>query len=116
MNKETLPLPAALDNIRVVEWGSSVSAPFCGKLLGDLGADVIKIEPPRSGDASRSSGPFPDKIPDPEQSGLFLFANLNKRGVTLDLDQPKGFELFDRLLATAAVSYTHLTLPTILLV
>ena len=103
MNKETLPLPAALENIRVVEWGSSVSAPFCGKLLGDLGADVIKIEPPRSGDASRSSGPFPDKIPDPEQSGLFLFANLNKPGVTIDLDQPKGFELFDRLLATADV-------------
>ena len=103
MNKENLPLPAALQNIRVIEWGSSVSAPFCGKLLGDLGADVIKVEPPGSGDNSRLSGPYPDQTPDPEQSGLFLFANLNKRGITIDLNQAKGLELFNQLLATADV-------------
>ena len=103
MNKESLPLPAALQNIRVVEWGSSVSAPFCGKLLGDLGADVIKIERPGSGDNSRLSGPYPDQTPDPEQSGLFLFANLNKRGITIDLNHAKGLELFNQLLTTADV-------------
>ena len=103
MNKESLPLPGSLQNIRVIEWGSSVSAPFCGKLLGDLGADVIKVEPPGSGDNSRLSGPYPDQTPDPEQSGLFLFANLNKRGITIDLNQAKGLELFNQLLATADV-------------
>tara|TARA_B100001013_G_scaffold171420_1_gene102819 strand:- start:2920 stop:4152 length:1233 start_codon:yes stop_codon:yes gene_type:complete len=103
MNKESLHLPAALENIRVIEWGSSVSAPFCGRLLGDLGADVIKIEPPEFGDNSRLSGPYPDQTPDPEQSGLFLFANLNKRGITIDLNQAKGFKLFNQLLATADV-------------
>ena len=103
MNKESLQLPAALENIRVIEWGSSVAAPFCGRLLGDLGADVIKIEPPEFGDNSRLSGPYPDQTPDPEQSGLFLFANLNKRGITIDLNQAKGFKLFNQLLATADV-------------
>ena len=103
MNKESLQLPAALENIRVIEWGSSVSAPFCGRLLGDLGADVIKIEPPEFGDNSRLSGPYPDQTPDPEQSGLFLFTNHNKRGITIDLNQAKGFILFNQLLATADV-------------
>ena len=103
MNKESLQLPAALENIRVIEWGSSVSAPFCGRLLGDLGPQVIKIEPPEFGDNSRLSGPYPDQTPDPEQSGLFLFANLNKRGITIDLNQAKGFKLFNQLLATADV-------------
>ena len=74
-----------LTGVRVIEWGSLVSAPFCGKALGELGADVIKIEPPGTGEAGRYRGPFPDNVPHPEKSGLFLFANLNKRGITLDL-------------------------------
>ena len=95
--------PAALQGVRVVEWGSFVSAPFCGKLLAELGAEVIKIEPPRVGDQSRQHGPFPDHLPHPERSGLFLFANVNKRGLTLDVSTATGRQLLGRLLESADV-------------
>ena len=95
--------PGALDGIRVIEWGNFISAPFCGKMLAELGAEVIKVEPPRWGDASRRHGPFPDHIPDPERSGLFLFANLNKRGVTLDPGAATGRGLLEGLLESADV-------------
>ena len=101
MNSE--PRPGALDGVRVVEWGSFVSAPFCGKVLAELGADVIKVEPPVYGDESRRHGPFPDHSPDGERSGLFLFANLNKRGITLDPHTATGRELLDSLLETADI-------------
>ena len=96
-------LSGALNGIRVVEWGNFISAPFCGKVLAELGADVIKVEPPALGDDSRRSGPFPAHIPDPEQSGLYLLANINKRGVSLDVATSTGMELFHRLLGSADV-------------
>ena len=65
------PKPGALQGVRVIEWGSLVSAPYCGKLLADLGAQVIKVEPPAIGDISRGLGPFPDDQPHPECSGTF---------------------------------------------
>ena len=86
-----------------MEWGNLVSAPFCGKVLGELGADVIKIEPPGTGEEGRYRGPYPDSCQNPELSGLFLFANLNKRGVTLDPASAKGRDLLDKLLATADI-------------
>ena len=92
-----------LDGVRVVEWSNFITAPFCGKVLGELGADVIKIESPVYGDESRRHGPFPEQIPDKERSGLFLFANLNKRGVTLDPSSPSGRELLESLLETADI-------------
>ena len=49
--------PAALDGLRVLELAGMVAAPFCGKLLASLGADVLKIEMPKTGDASRRRGP-----------------------------------------------------------
>ncbi len=100
--RTSLP-PGALDRVRVVEWGSLVSAPFCGKALAELGADVIKVEPPGEGDASRGLGPFPDGQPHPERSGAFLFANLSKRGVSLDVNQTEGRRRFDLLLESADV-------------
>lgn len=72
-----------LEGIRVVEMGEGVSAAYAAKLMADLGADVVKIEPP-GGDRARLRGPFPGGVPDPEQSGLFLYLNTNKRGVRLD--------------------------------
>ena len=73
---------------------------LCGKLLGDLGADVIKIERP-GGDPARSIGPFYHDEPDPEKS-LFWFAfNTSKRGITLDIETADGQEIFKRLVKSA---------------
>ena len=97
--RETESEPALpLAGFKVVEWSSFVCAPFCGKLLAALGADVIKIEPPGGGDESRRYGPFPDDIPHPERSGLFLYMNLNKRGITLDPTTSDGKQILLRLI------------------
>ena len=92
-----------LRGVRVIEWGNLVSAPFCGKVLGELGADVIKIEPPAVGDEGRTRGPFPGGVSHPEKSGLFLFANLNKRGITLNVEPHEGRRILDRLLESADI-------------
>ena len=73
---------------------------LCGKMLGDLGADVIKIEKP-GGDSARNIGPFYHDIPDPEKS-LFWFAfNTNKRSITLDIETIKGQEMLKKLVRSA---------------
>ena len=75
---------------------------LCGRVLSDLGADVIKVEKP-GGDPSRSIGPFYHDIPDPEK-GLYWFAfNANKRSITLDIERTDGQEIFKRLVKTADV-------------
>jgi len=73
---------------------------LCGKILGDLGADVIKIEPP-SGSPTRNIGPFHHDIPDPEKSLTWFFLGINKRGITLNLETAEGREIFKRLVRTA---------------
>ena len=73
---------------------------LCAKLLGDFGADVVKIEPP-GGDPARNIGPFYKDIPHPEKSLYWFFTNLNKRGITLDIETPDGREIFKRLVKTA---------------
>ncbi|MBV8772523.1 MAG: CoA transferase [Deltaproteobacteria bacterium] len=88
--------------IRIVECGQGISAAFATKLLADLGADVIKVEPP-PGDLTRRRGPFPGSTPATEKSGLFTYLNLNKRGVVADLTQPRGRELLSRLLERADI-------------
>lgn len=90
-------MAGALDGVRVIEWGSFISAPYCAKLLADFGARVTKIEPPE-GDPARAYGPFPGDVPDPEASGLYLYLNTNKRSVVLDVATAKGCRsLFDLL-------------------
>src|ERR1700684_4243067 len=89
-----------LNGISVVECGEGVAAAFATKLMADLGADVIKVEPP-AGDWTRRYGPFPNNQPDPEKSGLFIYLNANKRGVTLDLATAKDREALNSLLANA---------------
>ena len=92
----------ALEGLRVIEVGGGAAAGYGTKLLADLGADVIKVEPPGTGDVIRRYGPFPPGSPGhPERGGLFLYLNCNKRGVTLDLTQPRGRELLQALLAEA---------------
>jgi CoA:oxalate CoA-transferase len=95
--------PGPLTALRIVEYSTSIAAAASGKMLADLGAEVIKVEPPRTGDPARYHGPFPDDIPDAERSGLFLALNANKRGITLDPRPPTGRELLHRLLAEADV-------------
>lgn len=73
---------------------------FCGRLLGDLGADVVKVEHP-GGDPGRWRGPFYRDEPHPERSLPWLAYNANKRGITLALESPRGRELFARLVARA---------------
>lgn len=92
----------AFDGLRVVEVGSYVSAPFVGKCLADFGAEVIKVEPP-GGDPARTLGPFPGDTVDLEKSGMFLFLNANKLGVSLDLSTATGRELLRRMLVDTDV-------------
>ena len=75
---------------------------LCGKILGDLGADVIKIERP-GGDPARKIGPFYHDIPDPEKSLYWFAFNNNKRSITLNIETADGRELFMRLAGTADI-------------
>jgi len=92
-----------LAGLRVFEYSTSLAAAACGKILADLGAEVIKIEPPGKGDPARHHGPFPADIPDAERSGLFLNLNTNKQGITLDATRPTGRDLLHGLLAEGDV-------------
>ncbi len=92
-----------LQGVRVIEWGDLVSAPWTGRLLADMGADVIKVETPDAGDSARRVGPFPHDEPHIEKSGLYLYLNCNKRGVTLDVSKPEGKRIFRELVAGADI-------------
>ena len=97
------PLPGPLSGLRVLELADQTGQ-FCGKLLGDLGADVIKIEPP-GGEPCRRIGPFLHDIPHPERSLSFWYYNTSKRGITLDINTGDGRDLFRRLAAIADVVF-----------
>lgn len=90
-----------LAGLRVLELADETGQ-FCGKLLGDLGADVVKIEPP-GGEPCRHVGPFLDDIPHPDRSLSFWYYNTSKRGITLNLETADGRGLFRRLAADADV-------------
>jgi CoA:oxalate CoA-transferase len=96
-------MAGALSSLKVVEIGELASAPYASKLMADMGAEVIKIERPGAGDRARTRGPFPGGTPHPEKSGLFIYLNANKYGVTLDIARPEGMELLERLVAGADV-------------
>jgi crotonobetainyl-CoA:carnitine CoA-transferase CaiB-like acyl-CoA transferase len=89
---------SALSELKVVELGGFIAAPYCTKLMADLGAEVIKVEEPGKGDPARSYGPFPNDDPHPERSLLFAYLNTNKLGVTLDVKSPLGRRVFKELL------------------
>lgn len=103
---------SALADLKVLEYGDMVPGAYCARLLADAGADVVKVEPPE-GDSSRRRGPFPDGIEDPDWSGLFLYLNANKRGVTLDLDQTGGAAFFRELADMADMLVLDLSPPEI---
>jgi crotonobetainyl-CoA:carnitine CoA-transferase CaiB-like acyl-CoA transferase len=88
-----------LDDVRVVELSEALAGPYCAMLLGDFGADVIKIERPDVGDQSRGWGPpFAGS-----ESAYFLGANRNKRSVALNYDHPRGTEALRKLIAAADI-------------
>lgn len=90
-----------LVGLRVIEIGGD-RGQWAGKLLADMGADVVKVEPP-SGDTARRVGPFAGDVPDPNRSLYFWASNTSKRGITLDLEQVDAVPILRRLLANADV-------------
>ncbi len=95
---------SVLEGVQVVDLSQALAGPYCTMLLGDLGADVIKVERPRVGDMSRGWGPpFLDS-----ESAYFLCTNRNKRGITLNLAAQKGQEIIHRLLERADIFVTSL--------
>lgn len=92
-----------LGGLRVLDLGPGIAPSFCGKLLADYGAEVIKVEPPGNGDPARSMGPFVGDDPHIEKSIPFLYLNTGKRGVTLDYSCDSGLAVLHRLLDGADV-------------
>src|SRR3954464_3909806 len=87
----------ALHGLRVLDLSHGVAGPFAARLLGDFGADVIKVEEPGRGDFVRREEPLERDAPEPEQSLLFEYLNWNKRGVTLDLRNAASHAALRRL-------------------
>ena len=97
----TTSTASALDDLRVLDLAGE-EAVYCTKLLADLGADVIRLEPP-AGSPIRNRAPFVGDIEDRERGILHLYLNSSKRGITLDVEQPEGRDIFKKLVATADV-------------
>ncbi|MCS6800616.1 MAG: CoA transferase [Chloroflexota bacterium] len=95
-------MSGSLAALRIVEYGQGIAAPFAGKLLADLGADVLKVEPP-GGDRLRRQPPFAGDRPGTERSGPFIYLNTGKRSVVLNLETETGCLLFERLVAEADI-------------
>jgi crotonobetainyl-CoA:carnitine CoA-transferase CaiB-like acyl-CoA transferase len=95
-------IPSALDDIRVLDISQGIAGPLCARLLGDFGADVIKVEP-SGGEIGRTMPPFFHDDPHPEKSLFFLLLNLNKRGITLNLETSEGANSFRELVRQADV-------------
>ena len=91
--------PLSLDGIRVIDLSRVIAGPWCGALLADLGADVIKVEDTGPGDESRTWPPHKDG-----EAAAYLLFNRNKRGIALDLKQPEAVEVVKRLVKTADVA------------
>ncbi len=103
-----------LADVRIVELSEGIAAPFCAKLLADLGARVLKIEPHPglsgySGDAARRAGPFPGDALHPEKSGLFLYTNTSRQSLVIDVDTPAGRARLLELLRNADAFITAMS-------
>ena len=107
MRSETGTTGLALDGIRVLDLSRILAGPFCGALLGDMGADVIKIEYTRGGDESRSWPPQRDG-----EAAAYIDNNRNKRGIAVDLKTPEGVEIMRRLVLRADVLVENFRIGT----
>src|SRR5471030_505652 len=90
----TAPASGPLAGLKIVDISTVVAGPFAAGLLGDYGAEVIKVEMPGAGDSLRALSPHKDGVP-----LWWKVTNRNKKGVTLDLRKPEGRDLFARLIA-----------------
>ena len=107
---------SVLKGIKVIDLTQHIAGPYCTKLLADYGADVIKVERPDGGDPARRMGPFPGHEPNPEKSGIFLYLNTNKKGITLDLKSDAGRDALLELVRDADVlveSYSPRVMPSL---
>ena len=93
----------ALGGIKVLDLSHHIAGPYCTRILAGFGADVIKVEKPGQGDGTRHMGPFLEDEPGPERSGLFLYLNNNKKGITLNLKSKTGVKIFKELVSDADV-------------
>ena len=97
MEKEKNMQPQALENVTVLDLTRVVAGPYAGSILGDFGANVIKIEVPGKGDDARGYGPYRNG-----ESVYYANLNHNKRGITLNLKEEKGKEVFKKLRLNSA--------------
>lgn len=88
---------SALEGIRVIDLSQVMAGPYCGMLLADMGADVIKVEPPK-GESTRRWSPYKEG-----ESGAFMAINRNKRSITLDLKSAEDQKVFYKLIETADI-------------
>ena len=93
----------ALEDLEVLDLTHYTAGPYCAKMFADFGAYVIKVEKPGRGDGARRQGPFPDDIPDPEASGLFLNLNTNKLGTTINLKTEMGRQILLKMVNSADI-------------
>ncbi len=109
--------PGALDGVRVLDLTRVLAGPLAAQMLGDLGAEVIKVEPPGNGDDTRTWGPpwvgADGAASDAREAAYFLGANRNKRSLTLDLSQPQGRTLLGRLIERADIVIDNYKLGTL---
>ena len=89
MSAQNDKLPLPLEDVRVLDVTHVVAGPFCSMILADMGAEVIKVERPGTGERGRSNGPFVDGPDGQQVSARFLGINRNKKSVTLDLRDPR---------------------------
>ena len=93
-----MPIQRRLEGIRVLEIAAIIVGPLCGQYLGDMGAEVIKLEPPE-GDRTRVMGPRRS----PQMGSFFMTSNRNKRSIVVDLKTPEGIAILQKLLASCDV-------------
>ena len=93
-----------LSGLIVIDMTRVLAGPYCSMILADLGARVIKVEMPGTGDDARQVGPFYKGLNNEKQSAYFLSVNRNKESIALNLKSPDDKKIFDKLLLTLPLS------------
>ncbi len=96
-------MPSALEGVRVLDLGPGIAGPLAARILGDFGADVVKVEPAGAGDPARQLHPRVQEGPEAERSLMFAYLNWNKRGLQLDLESSEGQAAIRRLVESCDI-------------